>query len=159
MTQLVPMTETDFQTFLKDSIADYAQDHVNAGNWSAETALQNAEREFHTLLPDGLASKDSYLYMIKDEATGTNVGILWFVVCDWGGGPQAFVFDVKVFDAFQRRGYGMQAFQALEEKVKNLGLHSIALHVFGQNYPARTLYEKLGYRRWRSLFFAFIAHV
>ncbi len=40
---------------------------------------------------------------------------------------------------------GEQAFQALEIKVRELGLHTIALHVFGHNHAARAMYEKLGY--------------
>jgi len=35
--------------------------------------------------------------------------------------------------------------QALEERVRHLGLSTISLHVFGHNHAARALYEKLGY--------------
>jgi len=145
MVRLVPMNESDFHTYLTSSIADYAQEHVKAGNWSAEEAQQKAEEEFQQLVPDGLASKNQYFFTIEDETLPAKVGILWFAVRDQGGQPSAFVYDVEIFAEFRRRGYGMQAFQALESYVRNLGLTTISLHVFGHNHAARAMYEKLGY--------------
>ena len=46
---------------------------------------------------------------------------------------------------FRRRGYGEQAMAAIEDKVRELGLDTIDLHVFGFNTAARALYEKMGY--------------
>ncbi len=81
----------------------------------------------------------SLLFIIEDEATQILVGMLWFAVMEHGGHKGAYVFDIKIDEAFRRRGYGEQAFQALETKVRELGLHTIALHVFGHNHPARAM--------------------
>jgi GNAT superfamily N-acetyltransferase len=124
MVQLVPMTETEFQTFRESDVAEYAQEHVKAGRWRPEEALQLAEQEFTDLLPDGLTTPNHYLFSIEDEALGTKVGRLWFAVRDGERGPIAFVFNVVIFEEFRRRGYGTQAFQVLEEKVRELGLNS-----------------------------------
>lgn len=145
MVRLVPMTEAEFQAYTDSSVRDYAQEHVRAGNWSAENALQLAEQQLHQLLPDGLATQNHYFFTIEDEALATNVGALWFAVRDRGGRPRAFVYDVQIHAQFRRRGYGTQAFQALEEKVRGLGLTTVYLHVFGHNHPARAMYKKLGY--------------
>lgn len=139
------MTEAEFEAFLAKSIASYAEEHVRAGNWDAEEALALSEKEFKDLLPDGLASKNNYLYTITDSELGAKVGILWVARQEHKPAPVAFVYNVEIDEAFRRRGYGAQTFAALEEKVRALGLNEIRLHVFGHNTPARALYEKLGF--------------
>ncbi len=145
MVQLVPMAEADYVTYLEASTASYADEKVKAGNWKPEEALSLSQEEFHKLLPDGLATKDNYLYSIVDEATGEKVGILWVAVVTRGKQTRAFVYDFAIDEDKRRHGYGTQAFLALEDKVKALGLDTIGLHVFGHNHAAIALYEKLGY--------------
>src|ERR1700730_120390 len=85
MIRLVPMTEAEFQVYLEQSIANYAQEHIKAGRWSPEDGLRSAQAEYQQLLPDGLATKDNYLFSIEDEELGKKVGILWFAVLERGG--------------------------------------------------------------------------
>lgn len=144
MVQLVPMTESDLHVYLQNAIEEYAQEHVKAGNWHPSEALQQSEKEFQQLLPDGVASKDQYLFSIID-ATGLKVGLLWFAVRYQSSQPYAFVYDFLIYEEFRRRGYGKQAFAVLEELVQELGLDSISLHVFGHNQPAIALYQAAGY--------------
>ena len=145
MARLVPMTETEFQTYYESSMQEYAQDHVKAGTWVTSEALQNAEKQYRQLLPDGLASKNQYLFSIEDAETGAKVGILWFAVDDGRAEPSAYIYDIRIREEFRGKGYGTQAMRALEEKVKEFGVMRIALHVFGHNHAARALYEKVGY--------------
>jgi RimJ/RimL family protein N-acetyltransferase len=142
---LVAMDEAEFQAYLAWSIADYAQENMRTGRWSPEEGLQQAEQQYRELLPDGLTSPDQYLFSIQDTVSGQKVGMLWFAVQTRGGKAGAFVYDVKIEEPFRRHGYGEQAFLALEENVRALGLDTIGLHVFGHNHAARALYEKLGY--------------
>jgi ribosomal protein S18 acetylase RimI-like enzyme len=144
MIRLVPMDEADFQTYLAAAIPSYAEEHIAAGRWSREEALRKAEAEYRELLPEGVATPDQYLYSIEDAA-GARVGMLWFAVERRAAGPRAFVYDVEIFEPFRRRGYAEQAFKAMEARVRELGLNTISLHVFGHNHAARALYEKLGY--------------
>ena len=145
MIRLQPMNETEYQEYLDIAVADYAQEHVKAGRWSSEQALQAAKQEYDALLPDGVSSKNQYLYTIVDEETDAKVGMLWFAATERANERVAFVYDVIIYEPFRRRGYGEQAFQALETKVRALGLKRIGLHVFGHNHAARAMYEKLGY--------------
>ena len=146
MLQLVPMTEPEFQAFRATEIAEYAKAHVTAGRWRPEDSLRLAEQEINDLLPDGLATPHHYLFSLRDEALGAPVGRLWFAVQQEAGSkPTAFVFNIVIFEAFRRQGYGSQAMQALEKQVRQLGLSTISLHVFGHNHAARAMYEKLGY--------------
>ena len=141
MITLEPMTDAEYQRFLEPAIAEYAQDHVQAGQWTAEEAMGQSRKEFLALLPDGVKTPDHYLFTLVNE-TRQNVGMLWFAMRGHG---EAFVYDVRVDDAFRRRGYASQAFLELENKARNLGATRISLHVFGKNHGAIEMYNKLGY--------------
>lgn len=78
MVQLISMAEDEFQIYLKHSIANYAQEHVLAGNWDSSDALQRSEKEFLQLLPDGVASKGQHLLSIVDGQTDVKIGLIWF---------------------------------------------------------------------------------
>jgi ribosomal protein S18 acetylase RimI-like enzyme len=144
MIQLKPMTEAEFQSYLAGLIDDYGQEHVTSGNWRAEEAAEKSAAEIQGLLPEGLATPEQHLFSLKNE-DGLSVGMLWFAVTERGGKRGAFIYDVRVYDQFQRRGYATQAFQALEALVREMDLAAISLHVFGHNTAARALYEKLGF--------------
>jgi RimJ/RimL family protein N-acetyltransferase len=145
MVQLVPMTEEQLDAFLAQAIPEYAADQVRAGNWAPERALDTARGVFAQLLPRGTATRDHYLFSIWDEDRGVAVGSLWFGVLQEAGKRQAFVYDVRIAEAFRHQGYGTRAFRLMEERVRALGLDRIGLHVFAHNHVARAMYEKLGY--------------
>src|SRR5216110_2207977 len=145
MVELIPMTEKEYQMYLVLSIQEYAQDNVQAGQWSEKEALQEAEQALQKLLPQGLDSPGHYLYRIVDKQLEKHVGILWFGLHTQAHQQQVFVYDIAIFEEFRRLGYAMQAFQLLEERARKLGATSICLHVFGHNFAAREMYEKLGY--------------
>jgi ribosomal protein S18 acetylase RimI-like enzyme len=67
------------------------------------------------------------------------------MVAEEEGKRQVFVLDIQIYEAYRRQGYGSQAFLAMEEKAKELGISTISLHVFKHNHSARAMYEKLGY--------------
>ncbi len=76
MVRLVPMSETDFQAYLPEAIQGYAEEHVTAGDWHPSEARERSEKEFQQLLPDGVASKDQYLFSIVDASTSAKVGMI-----------------------------------------------------------------------------------
>lgn len=145
MVRLVPMTDAEFETYTARLIPDYAQEHVEAGNWSPEEALERSERQVRELLPEGPRTPNQFVYTIQDERTETTVGILWFARQQRRAAWEAYVYDIEIDEEYRRRGYGSDAFRALEEKVRGLGLSTISLHVFGHNRAARAMYEGLGY--------------
>ncbi len=145
MVRLGPMTESEFQAYLEFDIRRYAEEQIKAGNWHPSEALEESRKEHRQLLPDGLATKNQYLFSIQEEETGSRVGTVWFAVDDRRAKPSVFVYDFVIQDEFRRKGYGTQALRALEEKVKELGADKISLHVFSHNQAARALYEKVGY--------------
>lgn len=140
MIKLEPLQQEDFERFLAREIQQYAEDHVRNGNWSAEEALERSKQEFEHYLPDGIHSKDQYLYSLRDD-NESKVGILWVQVKD----RKAFIFDFVIDEAFRGKGYGKQALAAMEEELKSMDVESVGLHVFGDNIVAQELYKKAGF--------------
>ena len=140
---LQPMTETDFQSYLASAIQGYAQDKIQAGNWSQSEALERSRQEFDGYLPQGLATPDNFLFSLLNE-NAEKVGYLWYAIP-----PKqrnlAFIYDFAIYAPFRRRGYASQALAALEQDAKTRGLTQIELHVFGHNTAARELYKKAGF--------------
>ena len=145
MTTLAPMSAAYYARWRETAAADYAEDNVAAGRWPAEGALERSRREFDELLPQGLATPDNFLFEIRDAEGGASVGSIWFAIVERGSERHAFVYDVVVDPAQRRRGHALRAFEALEPRVRALGLSRIGLHVFGNNPGAQALYRRLGY--------------
>ena len=140
MIQLVKMQQEDFEPYLERGIREYAEDHVRNGNWTAEESLERSSKEFEELLPDGVNSRDQFLYSIIGE-TGNKLGLLWVQVKD----QKAFIYDFAIDEAFRGKGYGKQALLAMDEELKSMKVESIGLHVFGDNTVAQELYKKAGF--------------
>jgi ribosomal protein S18 acetylase RimI-like enzyme len=145
MVHLVPMSEADYAGFLEWAIADYAQQQIEAQAWSPDDARHRAEEAFQHLLPEGLSTANQHLCTIVDSERGEQVGFLWYGLRSGEGDPFVALYEFVILEPYRRQGYGRAALQALEERVKELGMDRILLHVFGHNAPAKALYSKMGY--------------
>lgn len=145
MVELAPFSEAELQEFLDVTIPAYAEEHVQAGDWQPEEALDRSRAEFSELLPQGLATPDHYLFSIRDAASGQKVGMLWFHARRRGRKASAFVYNIEIDPPFRRRGYAAGALAALDQQALALGLNRVDLHVFGHNTGALALYEKSGF--------------
>jgi len=138
------MTENDFNTFLNEEIAGYAESNVKSGRWSADTAMAQSKGELDRLLPQGLATPDHYFYRILGHDS-ESVGILWWAVVELAGVRSAFIYEIRVHEAFRRQGHAKRAIQALEPIVHERGMKRLGLHVFAYNEGAQALYRSLGF--------------
>jgi GNAT superfamily N-acetyltransferase len=145
MVRLVPMTSEEFESFMDISMRDQAQGQVQAGEWHPEEANKNIKMLRSQFLPAGLATPNHFFFTVKEPNTGANVGGLWYLFEEEEGKRQFFVVDIQIYAPYRRRGYGSQAFLAMEEKARETGVGTISLHVFRHNHPARAMYQKLGY--------------
>jgi ribosomal protein S18 acetylase RimI-like enzyme len=143
MVRLIPMTESEFETYLEETVPHYAADNVRAGYWSEEEALERSRKSYQDLLPQGVKTENNYLFTIRPEATGEKIGILWMK--HEAPRPYGFIFDIMLDEAWRGKGYGKQAMLAIEGVAKGLGLETIGLHVFTHNTAAMLLYKGLGY--------------
>lgn len=141
---LEPMTQPEFDAWLPEAIAGYAQEHVQDGRWSEDEALEKSRAEHEQLLPQGLATPDHNLWTITRLSDLVPVGLLWVHLAKTPK-PHVFVYNIEIRPDFRRRGYAEAAMTLLEDEARRMGAESIRLHVFGHNAAARPLYEKLGY--------------
>jgi ribosomal protein S18 acetylase RimI-like enzyme len=122
----------------------YVDEMVASGSLSRAAAEEKGRRDDAELLPDGLATPGQLI--LRVEVDGQPVGWLWLALQN----PRAeagvgFIYDISIDEALRGRGYGRAAMRLAEEEARRNGLHALALHVFGQNAIARTLYSRLGY--------------
>ena len=143
MSKLIPMTQTEYDEYLKQLIPDYAADNVRAGHWDESEALEKSRKQLESLLPQGLQTKDQYIYNLVDG--DQTVGMIWMRAQLDRAVKSGFIFDVMVAEKFRGKGYGRQVMTLIEEKARGLGLQSIGLHVFAYNKVAKNLYESMGY--------------
>ena len=145
MLHLVPMTEAEFATYLASAVRDYADAHVRAGDALPEEALARAQKDYDELLPDGLRSKDDFLFSLTHDALGA-IGMIWFELRERRGAKSAYLYDFVVREDLRGQGYGRRALELVEAKLRELGVGRVGLNVFGYNHAARALYEKMGYQ-------------
>ncbi len=146
MVTLRKMTQDEYDAWAPVSIANYAAEHVRAGNWSAEEAPEQARKAFDRYLPNGRDTEGHYVCSIVSSSSGEKVGHLWYCVEPTKTGPRLFVVDLEIDEPHRRKGYGAAALKVLETEAARLGTDAIRLHVFGDNAVARKLYAGLGYR-------------
>ncbi len=145
MVELRAMDDMEFQEYRARTVQDYAVDKTVAGTWSKDEAAALSEEAISKLLPEGLATKDVFLYTVLDAAEGTPIGNLWVQYSESKKGREAFILDIVIHEAYQGKGFGKQTLQALDDIAREQGAASIGLHVFGHNQRAYNLYQKMGY--------------
>jgi ribosomal protein S18 acetylase RimI-like enzyme len=145
MSILVPMTESEYNEFASQTVPEYAAEKIASGEWSPEEALDLAREAFCELLPEGLNTKDNHLFAIRETPGTPALGVLWYAVQERGGKSIAYIYEIHIKPEHRQKGYATAALLALESDVSRLGFAGIALHVFGNNHAAQSLYRKLGY--------------
>ncbi|KGP73066.1 GNAT family N-acetyltransferase [Pontibacillus yanchengensis] len=141
---LQPMSQEIFENYYEQSIEEYAAEHVQAGNWTEEEAIPNAQEQFKQLLPNGLDTLQHVLFSVQNEQK-ESIGVLWIKIEDKTDERRAFIYDIKLHENQRDKGYGRATMHALEEYAGQTGIKQIGLHVFAHNKRALALYEKLGY--------------
>lgn len=145
MLSLVPMSESDFATYIAHAVRSYADDHIRAGDVLPEEALERAQKDYDQLLPAGLLSKNQFLFTLTDDALGA-IGMLWFALKEHRVVKTAFIYDFNIREDLRGKGLGRQTLQLLEVMLREQNVQSVGLNVFGYNHAARALYEKMGYQ-------------
>jgi ribosomal protein S18 acetylase RimI-like enzyme len=143
MIQLKPMTPEAYEHFTGLSMVDFAEAKSRAERLSLDEGHRIARDAWSSLLPQGQHTPLHHFYTAWNE--DQDIGMVWFKEERNWETPYGYLYQVWVWEQFQRQGYGKALMIALEEKLKLLGLPRLRLHVFAFNERAIGLYEKLGF--------------
>jgi ribosomal protein S18 acetylase RimI-like enzyme len=141
--RLAPMTQDEYDAMMTRLIPAYAQDHVAAGNWTADEALNRAKAQSAELLPNGVDTANVLLRTARNDS-GEIVGRVWIGFRDEGR-TAAWIYEIEIDDAHRGGGYGRALLAVAEAEATHHGATSIGLNVFGPNQVARDLYTSAGY--------------
>lgn len=140
--ELVLKAADEFADWLPVTMREYEEARLEAGDSvaQAEAAVRDSSERF---FPGGHAAPGHLVYTVM--LGGEPVG--WYWIGPWGDAesPDWWVYDIRVFDDFQRRGIARIVMQKGEEIARAHGATSLGLNAFAVNVPAITLYESLGY--------------
>jgi len=81
---------------------------------------------------------------------GSLIGISLGKIKHWCGGTEYYIEELCIRSDLQGKGYGRTFFKLIEEKLSELGLHTIYL-MTDRNQPAYEFYKKLGFRELPEL--------
>ena len=143
MVTLRPMSDVEFDEYLRALRVSYAQERAESANTSLEEEQAESDRQINQLLPDGLRSPGHFFWNVVDDAGGNAVGTLW--VFEDAAKHRAFIYGIEMSADQRGKGYGTAALAALEETLRPRGVTRIALNVFGKNTGAQRLYARVGY--------------
>ena len=144
--RLRPMREDEWDAWRTRSIQLYAEDMMRNEGKDEERAQEQAAREFDELLPDGLGTSGHHVLVAEDAGSGERVGHLWYGSRSRQPDPDvAWLYDIAVHPELRERGFGRALLRLLEDEARAEGATRIELNVFGDNLPARRLYESAGY--------------
>ncbi len=143
MLELRTMLPATFLHFEQLSKNDFAQAKARGEKLSDSEGRKISEEAWASLLPQG---QETALHHFETAWLGDkDVGMAWFKEERAWSTPYAYIYQIWIWDEYQGKGLGKQLMQALEDKVKSLGIKRLRLHVFQFNHRACELYESLGY--------------
>ena len=146
MIKFSKVDEVEFESYLTFMILDYAQDITENFNLTMEQALEESEM-IKDMFNDGLSTEGQYLYSIRNATSNEKVGLLWYSINSEIN--QAYLHHILIDESNRGNGYGSATLLKLQDMLKESGVKSIGLSVFGKNDGAYRLYEKLGYSKTR----------
>ena len=136
---LRPLRRDEFPAWAEAHRVEYQRGLRKFAGMSREAALTKAEHDVPAVLPHGLATADTWIWVVEDD--GSRVGTVFLGI----RGDDAWLYDITIDEAQRGRGYGRAAMLALEDEMRSLGHDSVTLNVWGGNTVARGLYSSLGY--------------
>ncbi|MCD2441114.1 GNAT family N-acetyltransferase [Agromyces sp. SYSU K20354] len=144
---LAPKTDAQLERWLVESMAEYEKARVAAGDTPEQAIAARKESEAR-FFPGGRPTAGQLIFTVLVD--GDDAGWLWIgpwkdTDGDGGDGDPWWVWDIRVHDAFQRRGIGRATMIEAERIAREHGAASLGLNVFAYNVPAIRLYESLGY--------------
>ena len=145
---LVPLVGRDREAFVREEVANYAEQQVRDAGWSPSEAMDRARAELLPALERELDEAAQRGHAVWSAVGPDRVTVGWLWVRP---SPQrsrsAFLYQITVAAPLRGRGYGRAMLAALEERLARDGIDELLLHVNLGNLPARRLYAAAGYEQ------------
>lgn len=139
------MSESEFEAFYSKSVAEYARENVEAGNWPESDAIELSKKAMEQFLPQGRETPKVIL-LSAENSHGKYVGYIWIGLNRPGSAKDlAWLYDIEVAEEQRGKGYGRKLLHAAEAETLKHGKSTLGLNVFGTNHVARNLYKSEGY--------------
>jgi ribosomal protein S18 acetylase RimI-like enzyme len=141
--RLRPATQAEFDEWLPQVEAGYAEQIIASGAMPPEAAREKARRDTERTFSAGFGTPGQLVFRVL--AQDGPVAWLWLAVPGPDDPAMAWVYDIVVDEACRGLGYGRQTMLLAEQEARARGMTSIGLNVMGKNAVARSLYDSLGY--------------
>lgn len=151
--RLTPMPASYFRRFVCEAVEGYSRDTVAEGRWSAGEAEAKSRAELERFLPQGLETTEHFVCLVQSEEFKEPVGTVWYGQTVRDERKIAYVFDLRIYPEFRRRGYAASVLAEVEKFARLRSLEAIGLHVFPHNTAAMALYKKAGFAPENGLMF------
>ena len=109
------MSEAEYTSWINETIPAYAKDKIQSGAWTEWESLEKSKAEFESLLPDGMKTKDNFLFSVVAE-DGARVGMLWFAVKERATSRIAYVYNIEIESEHRRKGTRNKRFKRWRRK-------------------------------------------
>ncbi len=136
------MNEVEFEFSKGKPHETYIQGMVRAQKIPLEKAKEIAKKQIQEILPEGFHTPNHFFYsVILDEKL---IGYAWFqareesIKTAWG-------YDIYIEEEYRRQGFAKKVFEQLSIELKEAGFSQMSFHVYADNKPAISLYEKFGF--------------
>lgn len=133
----------EFEKSISMGKTHYIEGKAKALNISLEKAKELAQKEYETILPQGMETENHMFYtaLVDDKFAG----YAWVNIREENHKKSAWGYDIHVDEAYRRQGVAKQIFIKLEAELKSIGVEEVKFHVYADNFRAIPLYEQFGY--------------
>lgn len=145
---LVRLGEQGREAFVREEVANYAEEQIRDAGWPRSEALDRARAALLAVLERELAEAGEQGHPIWSAISADDVAVGWLWVRPSEERPRsAFLYQITVAASFRRMGYGRAMLAALEQRLVRDGIDELLLNVNVANLPARRLYAAAGYEQ------------
>lgn len=139
------MRPAEYERFVARLRADQARNTAFALQAGRDLGEDLAERMVRSELPEGLSSKNNFLYCFQRQGVDEVIGTLWYQLLDRGGETHAFLMDLHLEEAHRGDELPDRALALFEQRVTQAGARSIHVRLFAHNGRLRSLLQRAGY--------------
>ena len=143
MKLLIPMSENQYDAYVKDKTKRYALTlEENVFEIIDEPSFVRAEKAIKGYLPNGFNTKNHEFYNVTENEKV--IGNVWIKVVKEN--RSAFLYEIYLKEEFRSKGIGKKVMTELESVLAVRKIAFFRLHVFGNNEHAINLYNNLGFQ-------------